>query len=87
MEVDVLDGEIVESLQALIREDCGGEGVEFCEKVLSVGSIVGLEYFCHEERALGLDGSEDSGFFLAHRIQILNKFIIEIYSNSLPNDI
>ena len=70
MQVDVLDGELIETLQAFIAEDSGGEGIKFWEKMLEMGAVVGLQDFCHEERPLGFDRGEDSRFFVTHPIQI-----------------
>lgn len=70
MQVEVLHGEVVKSLETLVGKDGGGEGVEFGEEVLGVGAVVGLEDLGHEEGPLRFDRCEDSWFLLTHRIQI-----------------
>lgn len=63
MKIEVIDGQVVESLQAIIGQHCGGKGVQLGEEMLGVAAVVGLEQLGEEECPLGFYRSEDSGFF------------------------
>ena len=61
MQVEVVDGEIVEPPQALVGQHLGGQGVQLGEVVLRVAAVVWLQDLRQEEHAVGLGGEENSG--------------------------
>lgn len=58
VDVEVVDREIVESAQAFVAQDDGGEGLELNEVVLWVAPVVGLQQLRQEEDPVGLRWSK-----------------------------
>lgn len=76
VDVEVVDGEVVESAEYFVVEYLCGEGVQFCEVVFWVCAVVGLEQFCEKEDSVGACGCEDGGFF-GFFVQHLDLLIFE----------
>ena len=67
MNIEIINGEVIESLEALIGKQWIRESLEFWEGMEGMGSKVRSKDFGHEESFLRGGGSEDSGFFLTVR--------------------